>query len=71
MASNRASSGPLSDMISSSSFSRRSFSSRTVSMTKSIAVDSEGSASLSRYQMSMNSGMGCAVDESAHARVSV
>eukprot|EP00966_Prymnesium_polylepis_P294503 6800848-Prymnesium_polylepis.3 len=45
-------------MISSSSASRRSFSLRTVSMTDSRAVRSDGSASLSRYQMSMNAGIG-------------
>ena len=45
-------------MMSSSSFSRRSFSLRTVSMTDSSAVRSEGSASLSRYQMSIKSGIG-------------
>ena len=58
MASRRGSSGPVSLMIVSSSFSSRSFSSRTVSITAWIAVRSLGGASWSRYQMSMNEGMG-------------
>ena len=58
MASSRGSSGPTSDMMSSSSCSRRSFSVRTVSMTDSSAVRSDGSDSRSRYQMSIKSGIG-------------